>query len=159
MLNLFSLKKILEIETKFLDLSCSGSNDGEVEIFVSGGRAPYNIEWITDVSYEVLESDNENGYFKILSSPGFISATVSDSTNNCGTLSTTIEIKEPESLIINELSIKNNICYDDFLGEYEIYVSGLTDSSFVDYELKWFKFVDQDYVLLENDDDVSRTEK
>ena len=151
-------EKILEIETKFLDLSCSGSSDGEVEIFVSGGRAPYNIEWITDVSYEVLESDNENGYFKIISSPGFISATVSDSTNNCGTLSTTIEIKEPESLIINEFSIKNNICFDDSLGEYEIYVSGLTDSSFVDYELKWFKFVDQDYVLLENDDDVSRSE-
>ena len=141
-------EKILEIETKFLDLSCPGSNDGEVEIFVSGGRAPYNIEWITDVSYEVLESDDENGYYRIKSSPGLISATINDSTNNCGSLSSTITIKEPDLLLINSVSKENNLCFNEYNGTYETYVSGLTDESVVGVFYKYYKLNGENYELV-----------
>lgn len=144
-------EKTLEIETSFINTTCSGSNDGEIEIFVSGGRAPYNIDWVTDVSYKIIESDIEEGYFKILSSPGLITATVSDSTNNCGSLSSVINIKQPDELLIEELSTKNNLCFTDSDGEYELYVSGLTnEEALTDYNLKWYKFVNGNYEIIEN---------
>ena len=154
-------EKILEIETKFLDLSCPGSNDGEVEIFVSGGRAPYNIEWITDVSYEVLESDDENGYYRIKSSPGLISATINDSTNNCGSLSSTITIKEPDQLLINSVSKENNLCFNEYNGTYETYVSGLIDESVVGIFYKYYKLNGENYELVakySTQDGVTTTE-
>ena len=144
-------EKILEIETNFLNSSCSGSNDGEVEIIVSGGRAPYNISWNTDTSYEIIESNNEKGYFKILSSPGKITATVSDSTNNCGSLSSIITIKQPEDLSISELSTKNNLCFEDSFGEYELYLSGLSNTEAITgSNLDLYKFIDGNYKLLDS---------
>ena len=144
-------EKILEIETSFLNTSCSGSGDGEVEISVSGGKAPYNITWDTNTSYKVIESDVEKGYFKILSSSGEITATISDSTNNCGSLSSVIDIKQPDELLISELSTKNNLCFEDSLGEYELYISGLTNAeALTNYNVNWYKFINNDYQLLEN---------
>ena len=58
-------EKILEIETNFLNTTCSESNDGEIEIFISGGKAPYNITWNTDISFSIVESDAEKGYLKL----------------------------------------------------------------------------------------------
>ena len=144
-------EKILEIETNFLNTSCEGTNDGEVEIFVSGGRAPYNITWNTNASYKIIESDLDKGYFKILSSPGEITATVSDSTNNCGSLSSVVTIKQPDELSISELSTINNLCFEDSLGEYELYVSGLTNTeALTNYNLNWYKFIDGNYKLLDS---------
>ena len=144
-------EKILEIETNFLNTSCEGTNDGEVEIFVSGGRAPYNITWNTNTSYKIIESDLDKGYFKILSSAGDITATVSDSTNNCGSLSSVVTIKQPDELSISELSTKNNLCFEDSLGEYELYVSGLTNTeALTNYNLNWYKFIDGNYKLLDS---------
>ena len=144
-------EKILEIETNFLNTSCNGVNDGEVEIFVSGGRAPYTITWNTDASYKVLESDLNEGYFKILSSPGEITATISDSTNNCGSLYNIITIKQPAELLISEISTKNNLCFEDSSGEYELYVSGLTNTdALTNYNLNLYKFINGNYKLLDS---------
>ena len=144
-------EKILEIETSFLNTSCSGSGDGEVEISVSGGKAPYNITWDTNTSYKVIESDVEKGYFKILSSSGEITATISDSTNNCGSLSSVINIKQPDELSISELSTTDNLCFEDSLGEYELYISGLTNTeALTNYSVNWYKFINNNYQLLEN---------
>lgn len=143
-------EKILEIETNFLNTTCSESNDGEIEIFISGGKAPYNIMWNTDISFSIVESDVEKGYFKIITPPGEITATVSDSTNNCGSLSSVINIKQPDELLISELSTKNNICIEDSLGEYELYISGLTnEEALINYKLDWYKLVDNKYQFLE----------
>ena len=42
-----------------------GSSDGIVEVYATGGKAPYSINWLSDIDYEVIESDNEEGFLKL----------------------------------------------------------------------------------------------
>ncbi len=146
-------EKVIDVDIKTTNVSCFGSSDGIVEVYASGGRAPYSINWLSDVSYEVIESDNERGFFKIKSGSGKIYANVVDATNYCGTAETKVEVAQPTELKITEIKKQNNICYGEENGEFEIFISG--DKSIYNHEIKWFYYDNEKYVEINNQNKIN----
>ncbi|MBT7622926.1 MAG: hypothetical protein HN595_00200, partial [Flavobacteriaceae bacterium] len=132
-------EKLLNVETSIINASCTGSDDGEVTVNVSGGKPPYSINWNLNRPYKELESNPNTGYFKIRTSKGDVFATVTDVTNFCGSISSNLVIKEPQELKITQVSKKDNVCVDGELGEYEIYPNGLFEDIYSDQTINWFK--------------------
>ncbi len=148
-------EKLLEIESKLQNATCFDSSDGIIEVFVSGGRAPYKMEWISDNNYEILEEHPEDGYFKISTGVGNITFKASDSTNNCGSVSDVLTVSSPEKLDIFELNKKDNICYNDQLGEYEVYVSGIYNQNILSSTIEWYVLIDGVYKTINSIEGVS----
>ena len=132
-------EKLLNVETSIINASCTGSDDGEVTVNVSGGKPPYSIKWNLNRPYKELESNPNAGYFKIRTSKGDVFANVTDVTNFCGSISSNLVIKEPQELKITQVSKKDNVCVDGELGEYEIYPNGLFDNMYSDQTINWYK--------------------
>ena len=132
-------EKLLNVETSIINASCTGSDDGEITVNVSGGKPPYSINWNLNRPYKELESNPNTGYFKIRTSKGDVFATVTDVTNFCGSISSNLVIKEPQELKITQVSKKDNVCVDGELGEYEIYPNGLFEDIYSDQTINWFK--------------------
>ncbi|NDB78782.1 hypothetical protein EB155_02860, partial [archaeon] len=145
-------EKVIDVDIKTTNVSCFGSSDGIVEVYASGGKAPYSINWLSDIDYEVIESDNERGFFKIKSGSGKIYANVVDATNYCGTAETQVEVTQPSELKITEVNKQNNICYGEENGEFEIFISG--DKSIYDHEIKWFYYDNEKYVEINNQNKI-----
>ena len=146
-------EKVIDVNIETTNVSCFGSSDGIVEVYVSGGKAPYSINWLSDVSYEVIESDVENGFFKIKSGAGKIYANVVDATNYCGTGETQVEVAQPTDLKITEINKQNNICYGEENGEFEIFVSG--DKTIYNHEIKWFYYDNEKYIEITNQNNIN----
>lgn len=146
-------EKVIDVNITTTNVSCFGSADGTVEVFASGGKPPYSINWLSDVNYEVIESDNEKGFFKIKSGSGQIYANVVDATNYCGTAETQVEVSQPTELKITTLNKQNNICYGEENGEFEIFVSG--DNSIYNHEIKWFYYDNQKYIEINNQNSIN----
>jgi hypothetical protein len=90
----------LRITTNVLHETCRGSNDGSIEVIVSGGTGPYSINWVQSpvAGYSPLTTDT-NGVFKIKGGAGNYRYEVKDKFAECGTTpGDAIEIKEPEVL-------------------------------------------------------------
>ena len=145
-------EKVIDVDIKTTNVSCFGSSDGIVEVYASGGKGPYSINWLSDVSYEVIESDNEKGFFKIKSGSGKIYANVVDATNYCGTAETQVEVAQPAELKITEVNKQNNICYGEENGKFEIFISG--DKSIYNHEIKWFYYDNEKYVEINNQNKI-----
>ena len=40
-------EKVIDVDIKTTNVSCFGSSDGIVEVYASGGKAPYSINWLS----------------------------------------------------------------------------------------------------------------
>nr|WP_321413679.1 FG-GAP-like repeat-containing protein [uncultured Allomuricauda sp.] len=80
----------LEITVTVKEITCNGANDGQIEIAITGGTAPYNYS-INGTGYQV------SNRFENLA-PGQYTVETIDS-NNCFVTSV-IEITEPETLMV-----------------------------------------------------------
>lgn len=98
-------------------ISCFGANDGEINIDISGGTLPYQVNWIKDGSPFSNAQDLTN------LGPGTYEITATDA-NNCGPIISTFIIDEPEQLSISAMSSNDIICFGDASGNIDIAVSG-----------------------------------
>jgi hypothetical protein len=145
----------LQITTNVLHETCRESNDGSIEVIVSGGTAPYSITWSQSPTggFSYLTNDT-NGVFKIKGGAGNYRYEVKDKFDECGTIpGAAIEIKEPEVLELQEQLKSNASEFRKADGKYKFRLVGITDSSpFMDAstitptELKTF----YDYVPITN---------
>jgi hypothetical protein len=95
---------LLEATETHIDISCFGTNDGEIEITLVGGTPPFRITWTGGTTpIPGLNTSNPTNL-----GPGSYTATVEDN-NNC-TFSITIDIEEPDplSLEINGVDLTCN---------------------------------------------------
>ena len=132
-------EKLLDVKASIINASCTGSNDGEIIINVSGGKPPYSINWNLNRPYKELESNPNTGFFKIRTGKGSVFPTVTDVTNFCGSISSNLVIDEPQELKITEITKKDNVCVEGQIGEYEIYPNGLFESIYSNQKINWFK--------------------
>ena len=121
----------LQITTNLLHETCKESNDGSIEVIVSGGTAPYSITWdqSPEAGFSYLTNDT-NGVFKIKGGSGMYHYLVKDKFDECGTIpGAAIEIKEPEVLEIQEQLKANATEFRKADGKYRVGLVGITDSS------------------------------
>jgi len=91
--------------------SCYDSANGSATISVQGGMFPYNIDW-AGADFNAMQA-------------GVYVITINDSFN-CGPIQDTIEILEPDELLIQTSSILANPCFGDSLAEIIITANGGT---------------------------------
>jgi gliding motility-associated-like protein len=93
------------------DVSCSGGNNGAIDLAVSGGNAPYYYIWSEGATTQDINSLLAGSY----------SVTVSD--NNACSITNTIIINQPNPLMLSVNSVDIS-CYDRNDGSVSINVSG-----------------------------------
>ncbi len=103
----------------FSQITCFGFNNGEIEIFASGGQEKF------EYSIEKADSFQQNNTFSSLV-PNTYYVVVQD-TNHCMASGDTVTITEPEKLQIGKF-LKNDVltCFGDSSGQLSISVSGGT---------------------------------
>lgn len=103
--------------------SCSGFDDGVVEVEAVGGTAPYSYEWnTTPPTTGPILSDLEAGSFTV---------TVTDDENCFATQ--TFVLTEPDILDVELISLDHVLCSGEATGSVTIAVSGGTP----DYTISW----------------------
>ncbi|RFC55532.1 leucine-rich repeat protein [Brumimicrobium aurantiacum] len=98
------------VETNVL---CNGGNNGEIDLTVTGGVAPYTYLWSNNATTEDITGLTAGNY----------SVTITD--NNGCTSTESATITEPSEIIITS-NITNLTCYGDSNGEIDISVTGGT---------------------------------
>ena len=95
------------------DVSCYGLNDGNAEVFVQGGVAPYIFQWSNGSTDSIISNLTSNQYI----------VTVTDA-DDCS-VSDLVNISSPDQLIMN-FNVVDVICPADNTGSIEGLVVGGT---------------------------------
>lgn len=105
----FNLNNIssINLNTNVTQVTCTGGNDGAIDITTSGGTAPYTWAWsnaettedimnLTEGTYTITVTDDNGCQFAedidVTSLPGINISLVSSSNENCGTANGAIDI-------------------------------------------------------------------
>lgn len=107
--------KELKVEAVVKDISCFGKQDGEIQLLITGGKAPYTVEWKDGANEPVRSSLAKGSYsFKVVDAKGsFIESDVA------------IISPAPISVYFSQ----NSNCIQSDLGEINIAVEGGTPMS------------------------------
>ncbi|MFA9190776.1 PKD domain-containing protein [Flavobacterium sp. FZUC8N2.13] len=111
------------------DISCLGSNNGSVDINVTGGTGNYTYNWTKDGAAFAVSQDISN------LGPGNYVVSVTDA-NNCGPKTASFIIIEPPLLVVSLINKTNVICFGDATGAINVNVTGGT-SSVSGYNFAW----------------------
>ena len=95
------------------NINCFGGNDGNAEISISQGKAPYSIIWAPGGGNALTADSLVSGAYTI---------DVTDALG-CAT-SESIIITEPTILNLSDLSVGNNICFGENNGSVSLTVTG-----------------------------------
>ncbi len=105
-------------------ISCFGANDGTIGIDIIGGTLPYVYTWTLDGSPFSTDEDVTN------LGPGDYTISVTDD-NNCGPITQSFTIQEPELLQVTLDTKTDVLCFGDATGAIAVnVVGGRTDYSF-----------------------------
>ncbi|RVT74959.1 PKD domain-containing protein [Flavobacterium sufflavum] len=99
------------------DISCNNLNDGQINLNVSGGTAPYTYVWTKDGNPFSTSEDIRN------LAAGVYHVKITE-TRNCGILEETYTIINPPVLVVTLASQKNILCYGYSTGEIDVNVTG-----------------------------------
>ncbi len=114
---------VIDIQTLALNnLTCAGSNDGEIQVSVSGGMGAYTYNWTPSVG---------TGPFVQSLTPGNYTLEVTDA-NGC-TAAQTFTITEPAPLSLNVLSLTTVTCANGADGEINMEANG----GYAPYNYQW----------------------
>jgi len=130
--NACSLSDQVEIKSSQLiishtqtDLSCFESNNGSIDVLVSGGFVEYTYTWFNDLgllSYQTEDLSNiDAGNYYL----------VATDANNCS-ISDTILVQQPTQIVSNS-SLSQILCHDDSTGQITLSPTGGAG----DYSYSW----------------------
>ncbi|WP_160129897.1 PKD domain-containing protein [Kordia antarctica] len=144
------LELLLTIDTEN-SISCFGQNDGELAITVSGGTPNYSYSWTRNAAPFSTDEDISN-----LTAATY-ELTVTDD-NNCGPITQSFVISEPNELMVSLVSQTNVACFGETSGAIEVASSGGTPTEtspgVFEYNYAWtgpnsFTSTDQNLTSLE----------
>ncbi len=136
-LNIGSPDEIL-LEYDIKNISCFGTNDGEITLDVSGGSGGYTYLWTNNYNSTTLTSKNISSL-----RPGTYYLRVTDS-NSC-TKNDSVVITEPELLQIKD-SLVHILCKGTSTGKINIEVLGGTKEYSFDWDTPLGKFDTQNLI-------------
>ncbi len=127
-------KEITLTTVKEKDIDCNGAANGEISIFVTGGKGSYFYTWTkNNIAFDTTQN------IKNLE-PGEYKVSVTDM-NNCGPKTQTYTITEPEPLKIILANKIDNLCIGDKNGSLSVVTSGgtkiETKPGVFDYNYLW----------------------
>lgn len=107
---------ISRASSRVAPITCSGANDGIIEILGAGGTPP--------LSYTLTPGGitNSSGLFTALS-PGVYSVSISDN-QSCPGVDTVISLTDPPPIVINSVTDSDITCFGEADGSISISVSG-----------------------------------
>lgn len=123
----FEVKVGSLFEAKIKNLSlvgCSGSSSGEIDLEITGGKAPYEISWSHD---PILKSNKATGL-----NSGTYSVSIEDQTG-CSIKLENLEISEPEPLSVVSITPAGTTCYGKPDGTVDIEIAGGVPPYTIDY--------------------------
>ncbi|OYX84977.1 MAG: hypothetical protein B7Y83_06360 [Flavobacteriales bacterium 32-34-25] len=120
----FSTSYVVNQPGKFIftgsktDISCHNMNDGQINLNVSGGTAPYTYVWTKDGNpYSASTKDIRN------LAEGVYHVTITE-VNNCDVLEDTYTIVNPPLLDVTLARQQDILCYGYATGEIDVNVAG-----------------------------------
>ena len=139
----------LSIDSSIQDIGCSGGNDGEIDVTVSGGTLTgnnvYSYSWSTTNGSGLVQGDEDQTGL----TAGTYSLVVTDE-NGC-TISESFTLSEPEPLVYI-LDEKSDItCFGDNDGSINISVSGGTGNYSYEWSVSGVDFADSGLVQGQQD--------
>ena len=96
------------------NISCSGLNDGSIDLIISGGNIPYTYTWNT--------ASNQHAEDQVYLSPGTYSVAIKDA-SGCSALSSAI-ITQPNVLTVTTSVVQNVTCINGNNGSISLNVNG-----------------------------------
>lgn len=109
------------------DVSCFGGNNGEVNITVTGGTAPYSFEWVGNASLFTTTAQNPDN----LVADSYL-LIITDASDCVTLLPNFVTIGQPDRLNILLDQVTNIACFGDSTGAIDIVpLGGSPDYSFV----------------------------
>ena len=110
------------------DIKCYNSNNGSINISVTGGTGAYSYRWTKNTAPFAITEDISN------LAPGTYEVSVTD-VNNCGPKTTSFTITEPPLLVVSLVSQTNVLCYGASTGAITVNVTGGTPGA--GYNFSW----------------------
>jgi gliding motility-associated-like protein len=112
----FTLDQVDEllIDGAIQDVTCSGDADGEIDLTLSGGQAPYDVVWTSPLGFNSIDEDISGLQADIYT------ATVTDATGCENTAQ--FEIMQPDPIVSNAI-VSDVLCIDD-LASVDVSASG-----------------------------------
>lgn len=93
-------------------LACYNQSNGQVSVTATGGTGGYTYQWNTNDTTPTVTGLSAGNYFVLV-----------NDTKNC-TVNGTVSIQGPNQLIINDISVKNPVCFGANNGEIIVNISG-----------------------------------
>ena len=125
--DIFEPSNALQLSSSVTDALCKNSSDGEIDLTISGGTAPYNNVWYNNGNIQLGNSTED--IFGL--SSGNYNVIVTD-VNGCSeSLISTVD--EPSDISITLNSVTDVLCYGDNTGAINIEVQGGTPG----YNYNW----------------------
>ncbi|MEM0543154.1 PKD domain-containing protein [Flavobacterium sp. j3] len=113
------------------DSTCFGSNNGSINISITGGTGDYFYTWTKD-NIPFATTQDVSGL-----APGAYEVSVTDA-NNCGPKTATFTITEPPLLVVSLVSQTNVLCFGAATGAITVnIVGGTPNPSALDYTYAW----------------------
>ena len=108
-----------------MKISCNGGNNGYIHLTVANGTAPYTYAWTGPDNYSSTDEDIDDLF------AGRYIVTITDA-NGC-ILKDTVDLSQPDTLKIQQVSIADITCFGLTDGRFEVSATGGTP----DYRYKW----------------------
>ncbi|MFP4025900.1 MAG: SprB repeat-containing protein, partial [Thiohalospira sp.] len=110
----------IQVSKNVFDVSCNGDNDGAVQLSVSGGTTPFSYFWDTNDGSGLNPINKDQSGL----TAGKYYFTATDA-NNC-IYEDSVEITQPEPLLIEEIAVNDATCNGATDGSIDITVTGGT---------------------------------
>jgi gliding motility-associated-like protein len=121
-----SQPSVVSSSLTFTNVSCNGGNNGNINLSVSGGNAPYTYSWVNAANQNIASSQN----LQQIPADTF-TVTISDA-NGCISTMNQI-ITEPEYPLTSSANITDVLCFGNSTGAISVSVAGGT----VPYSYNW----------------------
>lgn len=105
-------EKLLAKVESIKDIVCYGYNNGEIDITVSGGKAPYTYSWSDGNTTQDLKSVNSGRYSVLVTDANFCQEII------------TADVAEKPLIVRSVDDVQNIKCHGDSTGSVDITVSG-----------------------------------
>lgn len=115
----YSSSSVLQVEAIVGDVDCQSASNGSIELVITGGVEPYNIQWETGETAEKLEFLDEGTYRVLVTDATFCRRSAEATINS--------------ALGITEVNVTPASCSDSEDGRIDIEITGGTGEVYFDW--------------------------